>query len=219
MGIPCSDGQDDLANVHTSNGTIGLSESTTHTGLQSIGTSARQHLVDTDDMVRVGADAEMETFLSGNLDEVLVGANTGGFEGLRGQLLVLVRDKVDAERELVDVGTLTAEVEDADLGIGHTTVEARLGVLQALISLQNFVFLSVITYRLVLAVPVAAGGSPGHCVEFRSCFEINKMRFLGRFRGARGVVTAIYCKYGFSRYVMTSCKTYPVFICGGGKER
>lgn len=47
-------------------------------------------------MVRVSADTEMETFLSGNLDEVLVGANTGGLERLRGQLLVLVGDKVDA---------------------------------------------------------------------------------------------------------------------------
>jgi hypothetical protein len=129
--IPRSDREDNLANVHTSNGTVGLAESTTHTGLQSIGTGARQHLVDTDDMVRVGADTKMETFLSGNLDEVLVGANTGGFEGLRGQLLVLVGDEVNAERELVDVGTLTTEVEDTDLGVGYTTVEARLGVLQA----------------------------------------------------------------------------------------
>jgi len=35
---------------------------------------------------------------------------------------------VDAEREFVDVRTLAAKVEDADLGVGHTTVEARLGV-------------------------------------------------------------------------------------------
>jgi hypothetical protein len=41
-------------------------------------------------MVGVDADTEMETFLSGNLDKVLVGANTGGLESLGGQLLVLV---------------------------------------------------------------------------------------------------------------------------------
>lgn len=47
-------------------------------------------------MVGVGADAEVETFLAGNLDEVLVGANTGGLKGLGAQLLILVGDEVDA---------------------------------------------------------------------------------------------------------------------------
>lgn len=70
----------------------------------------------------------METFLSGVLDEVLVGANTGGLEGLGAQLLILVGDKVNAEREVVDVGALTAQIEDTDLGVGDTTVEPRLGI-------------------------------------------------------------------------------------------
>lgn len=70
----------------------------------------------------------METFLSGVLDEVLVGANTGGLEGLGTQLLILVGDEVDAEREVVDVCTLAAQVEDADLRVGYTTVEPGLGV-------------------------------------------------------------------------------------------
>nr|GFD53621.1 hypothetical protein [Tanacetum cinerariifolium] len=68
----------------------------------------------------------METFLSGNLDEVLVGANTGGLESLGRQLLVLVGDEVDAEREVVYAGLLATEVEDADLGIRNTTVEPAL---------------------------------------------------------------------------------------------
>jgi hypothetical protein len=64
--------------------------------LQSIGTGARQHLVDTDDVVGVDTDTQVETFLSGELDEVLVGANTGGLKSFRAQLLVLVGDHVDA---------------------------------------------------------------------------------------------------------------------------
>jgi len=40
----------------------------------------------------------------------------------------LVGDKVNAQREFVDVRTLAAEIEDTDLGVRHTTVEARLGV-------------------------------------------------------------------------------------------
>lgn len=35
---------------------------------------------------------------------------------------------MDAEGEFIDVGTLAAEVEDADFGVGYTTVEAGLGV-------------------------------------------------------------------------------------------
>jgi hypothetical protein len=140
-----SDGHEDLTDVDTGNETVGLSESTTHSGLQPIGTSARQHLVDTDDVVGVDTDTEVETFLSGNLDEVLVGANTGGLESLGRQLLVLVGDEVDAEREVVYAGLLATEVEDADLGIRYTTVEPALGV------------------GLVLAVAVATGGTAGHC--------------------------------------------------------
>jgi len=80
--------------------------------LQSIGTSARQHLVDTDDVVRVGTDTQVEGVLATRLDHVLVGANTGGFKSLGTQLLVLVGDEVDAERELIDTSALAAKIED-----------------------------------------------------------------------------------------------------------
>lgn len=76
----------------------------------------------------MSADTEVETFLAGNLDEVLVGADTSGLEGLGTQLLILVGDEVDAEREVIDVGLLATEIEDADLGVGDTTVEPRLRV-------------------------------------------------------------------------------------------
>jgi len=128
VSIPGADREDDLANVDTGNSAVRLAKGTTHSSLQPIGTGARQHLVDTDDVVWVSADAEMETFLAGNLDEVLVRADAGGFESLGAQLFVLIGDEVDAAGELVDVGALAAQVEDADLGIGHTTVEARLRV-------------------------------------------------------------------------------------------
>ena len=79
-------------------------------------------------MEGVDADAEMETLLAGNLDEVLVGADTGSLESLGAQLLVLVGHQVDAEREVIDGSALAAEIEDADLGVGDTTVEPGLGV-------------------------------------------------------------------------------------------
>lgn len=70
VGVTGADGQNDLANVHTGDETLGLTEGTTHTGLQTIGTSARQHLVDTDDVEGVHTDAQVETFLTGDLHKV-----------------------------------------------------------------------------------------------------------------------------------------------------
>jgi hypothetical protein len=42
----------------------------------------------------------------------LVGANTSSFQSLRAQLFILIGDQVNAERELVDVRTLSAKIED-----------------------------------------------------------------------------------------------------------
>jgi len=128
VGVTGADGQNDLTNVHTGDETLGLTEGTTHTGLQTIGTSARQHLVDADDVEGVDADAQVETFLTGDLDEVLVGTNTGGFESLGGQLLVLVGDEVDTHGEVIHVSLLTTKIEDTNLRVGNTTVEPGLGV-------------------------------------------------------------------------------------------
>jgi hypothetical protein len=58
----------------------------------------------------------------------LVGANTGSLKGLRAQLLILVGNQVNAQRELVNVCLLASEIEDANLWVGDTTVEAGLWV-------------------------------------------------------------------------------------------
>lgn len=60
------------------------------------------------------------------------------------QLLLLKGEKVDACWESVNVSPPVAQVEDANLGVGHTTAEAGLGV------------------RLVLAVPIATSGTATH---------------------------------------------------------
>ena len=55
-----TDGEDDLANVDTGDSAIGLTPSTTHTGLESICTSTGQHLVDSDNVEGVSPDTKME---------------------------------------------------------------------------------------------------------------------------------------------------------------
>jgi len=98
-------------------------------------------------------DTDMELILSGSLDEVLVAADPGGLHGLGGQLLQLVGHQMDGQGELVNSGPLTSQIEDTDLGIGHTPVESRLGV------------------GLVLAITVASRGPTTH---FGSLNEVNQ---------------------------------------------
>ena len=91
-------------------------------------------------MVRVGADAQVEAFLAGDLDEVLVGADAGRFEGFGRELLVLVwlwsdfagwihgegltGDEVDAVGEFVDAGLLS-EICQYTLGDGELEIPYR----------------------------------------------------------------------------------------------
>lgn len=114
--------EEDLANVDTGNGVVGLAVSTTHTGLEPIGTSARKHLVDTDNVERMNTHAKVERVLTRGLGDVLVGTDTGSLESLRSDLLVFVTDEVGTEGEVVDGSLLTAKIVDTDLLSG---VEGR----------------------------------------------------------------------------------------------
>ena len=69
-GIASANREQNLANVHASHGAVGLAPSAAHAGLQSIGAGAGQHFVDADDVVRVGAHAEVETFFASGFDEI-----------------------------------------------------------------------------------------------------------------------------------------------------
>jgi len=120
--ILATDGHDDLANVHASDGAVGLAPSTTHTGLQAIGTSAGQHLVDADDVEGMNADPQMERILARGLGDVFVGANTSSFEGFTRQLFVFIGDEMAAEGEVVYGSTFAAQIENTNLGIRHTTI-------------------------------------------------------------------------------------------------
>jgi hypothetical protein len=76
----------------------------------------------------VDADAKMERVLSSRLHHVLVGADTSSLQSLGRQLLVLIGDQMNTQRELVDTSSLASQVEDANLGVRNTTIKARLGV-------------------------------------------------------------------------------------------
>lgn len=93
-----------------------------------ISSGTGQHLVDADHVEGVQTHTDVELVLSAVLHHVLVAANTSSLQGFGRQLLVLVGDQVHAQREVLHAGLLATQIEDTDLGIGHTTTEPRLGV-------------------------------------------------------------------------------------------
>jgi len=148
VGLLGAEGEEDLANANAGNGAVGLSVGLTHTGLETIGTSAGEHLVDTDDVEGVDTDAHVEDILVGLLDHVLVGLNTGGLESLGGDLLELAGDAVEGDGELIDASATTSNVEVTDLRVRDTTAETALGE------------------GLVLAEAVAVSGAATHFFFF-----------------------------------------------------
>jgi len=144
VGLLGAHGQDDLADVDTGDSAIRLAVGTTHTSLQTIGTGARQHLVDAQHVEGVEANAQVEGILAAVLGHVLVHHNTGSFQSLGRDLLVLAGDQVHAQLEVLDGGVLASDIIDLNLGVRNTTAVTRLDV------------------RLVLAIAVAAGRTTSH---------------------------------------------------------
>ena len=139
-----ADREEDLTNVDTSDKVVWPTERTTHTSLQTVGTGARKHLVDTNDVVGVDTHTKVEALLTSRTSHVLVRADTSSLNGLVGDLLVLVTDQVHTEGEVIDRRLLATKVVNAELRVRDTTVVPRLGV------------------RLVLAVTVAASWAASH---------------------------------------------------------
>jgi hypothetical protein len=123
-----TDGHEDLSDVNTGDEAIRLTEGTTHTSLETIGSGAGQHLVDTQDVEGVGAHTQMETILTAHLHGILVGADTGSLKSLRGDVLVFAGDQMDSEGELINSSLLLTAVIDTKLRVGDSAAEAGLGV-------------------------------------------------------------------------------------------
>ena len=84
------DGHYDLATVDPGHCALGLSKDTVQTCRESISSSARQHLVDANDMEGVEAYSDVKTIFATAFHHVLVGTNTGSLQGFRGELLILI---------------------------------------------------------------------------------------------------------------------------------
>ena len=141
------DGDEDLSNLDPGGGAVGLAEGASHSGLEPVSSGTGQHFVDPQHVEGVDPHSDVEAILATVLHHVLVAADTPRLQSLRGELLQLVRHQVNGQRELVNSGLLTSQVEDPDLGVGDTTIESALGI------------------GLVLAVAIALSRSPTHLLK------------------------------------------------------
>jgi len=119
-----SERDEDITNVNTGGLQEGFTVSVSHTGLESISTSAGKHLVDADNVPGMGSDSHVEGILTALGLHVLVSSNTGGLEGLGGDLLLLVGNEMDASGESSPVGLSGTTIVHSNLGIGNTSVES-----------------------------------------------------------------------------------------------
>mmetsp|Transcript_15584 Transcript_15584/g.26575 ORF Transcript_15584/g.26575 Transcript_15584/m.26575 type:complete len:220 (+) Transcript_15584:207-866(+) len=117
-------GKKNLSNINTGGNTNGLTVRVPHSTGKPISSSARKHLVGTDNMVRVHTNTDMVRILSNSVDQMLVNSNTACLKCLRGDLLLLVTDQVSNEGEQVHGSLLGSHVVNTDLGLGHTTAVA-----------------------------------------------------------------------------------------------
>ena len=107
--------QQDLSNVNAGCHANRLAVRMPHPTREPICSRATKHLVGPDDMVGVDPYTDVVPVLAYGVGEVLVDSNTAGLQGLAGDLLLLVANKVTDEGKEVNRSFLRADVVDLDL--------------------------------------------------------------------------------------------------------
>ena len=97
MPVISPDGHQRLSDLDTSDGSLGFAKGASHSGLEPIGTSARQHFVDTQDMERMDTDPDVELILSSVLNHVLKSENKGTMSVYQSQQKLFALYKMDSE--------------------------------------------------------------------------------------------------------------------------
>lgn len=72
--------------------------------------------------------SDVELIFAAILHQVLVAANATGFQSFRAELFVFIGHEMNAQWEIIDESLLSAQIENANLGIRNTATEARLRV-------------------------------------------------------------------------------------------
>jgi hypothetical protein len=93
-----------------------------------IGSGTGQHFIDANNVEWMQSHSDVELIFSAELHQVLVAANTASFQSFGAELFIFIRHEMNAEWEVIDVSPLSAQIENANLGVWNTTAETRFGV-------------------------------------------------------------------------------------------
>ena len=126
--LRASDGHENLSNANSSTLTESLTEGTSHTLLESIGTSAGKHFVDSNDVPWMNSHSHVESLSTNGGLHVLVAGNSSGLKSLGSDLLLLVANKMDTSWELVISGLLLTDIINSKFWVWHTSVESGLWI-------------------------------------------------------------------------------------------
>lgn len=67
--------------------------------------------------------SDVELIFTAELHQVLVAANAASFQSFGAELFIFIRHEMNAEWEILDEGSLSAQIKDTNLGVWHTTTE------------------------------------------------------------------------------------------------
>ena len=116
-------------------------------------------------MEGVDTDPQVEGILARSLGDILVGANTGGLEGLARELLILVGNKVAAEREFIDRCTFSAKVKNTDLRYVRTNclVTYRDSKSRTYLWVWHTTIVPWLWIGLIFTIAIATSRASSHC--------------------------------------------------------
>ena len=105
-----SDGHKDGSNVDSGSSAVWLAPGLSHALLKSICSSARKHLVDSNNVPWVDSHSHVEVVFSCLDRHELVGSNSGSLESFRHDLFLLSGDEMNAMGEVIEHSPLVSDV-------------------------------------------------------------------------------------------------------------
>jgi hypothetical protein len=146
-GVLGSDRNENLTDINACNRAARFPKRSSHTSLEPrykrvvrilkhfcaddllpISSGTRKHFVDSEHVVWVHSHPHVETIFAGEFGQVLVGADTSGFQSFGRKLLLFQRNHVNAHREVINVRFLPSQIVNPEFGVGNTTAIAGLDV-------------------------------------------------------------------------------------------
>jgi len=117
-----------LSNINSGAFFHWLTISLSHTSLESIGTSAGQHFVDTDNVPRMNSASHVEGVFTSFFGHIFVSSNTGSFQSTGRNLFFFPRNHVNRAWEFIAISFFSTDIIRTNLRVRASSAISRLGI-------------------------------------------------------------------------------------------